>query len=707
MMFFKQIERAMVEMINLHYNPTPEEAITYEKFILHNGHGWFWESEDYEHPTHVSVAMQLIDEGDLAEEELDDCVMGRNYGDFIYAYTFYLSPKEAEDEIRVFYDLPVDIEGADESNSASIKTSTLVGVTTNGVSIYTKPQASTGYSEGIIWDDDYELYWAYDMSGEKKAMHGDVLAYIMNKEDSFASSYESDKFRHENITDNMLYGNYWVGPRSVEMNTLRETPEWAIERAFDRYPEAIILKVNDERYKLRHPNQRDYQWFGGSPDTPLHFQENEEEEPIKEVSDSNSADDELGEFKIGDKVLTIVDNLLYEDRSMGKVPLGTSAEIIGFVEWDVPILKTEDGYYVEATDDDVIIDPVKTACFNKRVSILHFQKVTERSDVERKADKIYNSGGVEFVVATPDEERQRTLWEFNVTSTTGQTYPLYGDTTMENPTRWIDWFDVACSCDWGRWNYDRAPEYRHLERFPCSHSMATEKWLSQNGMREQERARRENQTQRPAPASAPTPVAQPAPSAIRQPIGLPSAQQGTNDAPATPPPAAPAARQAPSPEPAPPPPEPTVVRPVFRDQVLRPRTPLRESMWYSDSSLEKEADVKESQPSLSEALQDDDLYWRLHWSDADEFSPSNAESVNWSYRGVNVPDIGYSCFQDPSRLVDYFSAMDEELAENEEMVVAFSGKYVGLGEDGEDLAIPDMKKVYWYTWDEFVETVIP
>ncbi len=388
MMFFKQIERAMVEMINLHYNPTPEEAITYEKFILHNGHGWFWESEDYEHPTHASVAMQLIDEGDLAEEELDDCVMGRNYGDFIYAYTFYLSPEESKDEIRVFYDLPVEIEGADELDSASMH----------------------------INSDNIPSY------NEEKSENNVTLGYKYESEQNFNSGY---------------------------------------------------------------------------PDRDYVFEDNQD-------------------------------------------------------------------FWKNQKDSSICSDAFK-------ISIIHFQKFAERSDVERKADKIYNSGGVEFVVATPDEERQRTLWEFNVTSTTGQTYPLYGDTTMENPTRWIDWFDVACSCDWGRWNYDRAPEYRHLERFPCSHSMATEKWLSQNGMREQERARRENQTQRPAPAPAPapTPVAQPAPSAIRQPIGLPPAQQGTNDAPA-----APAARQAPSPEPAPPPPEPTVVRPVFRDQVLRPRTPL-------------------------------------------------------------------------------------------------------------------------------------
>lgn len=123
-----------------------------------------------------------------------------------------------------------------------------------------------------------------------------------------------------------------------------------------------------------------------------------------------------------------------------------------------------------------------------------FLKVAESNQVEQKAQKIFDNGGVEFVAANPDTERGRTLWEFDVHSTSGETYQVYGDSMIDNPSQWIDWRDVACGCPWGKWNYDRAPEYKHLESLQCSHSMASEKWLMENGERENQRAIREQET---------------------------------------------------------------------------------------------------------------------------------------------------------------------------------------------------------------------
>lgn len=120
-----------------------------------------------------------------------------------------------------------------------------------------------------------------------------------------------------------------------------------------------------------------------------------------------------------------------------------------------------------------------------------FLKIAERNQVEQKAQKIFDNGGVEFVAANPDKERGRTLWEFDVHSTSGETYQVYGDSFIDQPQEWIDWRDVACGCPWGKWNYDRAPEYKHLESLQCSHSMASERWLAENGERENQKAIRE------------------------------------------------------------------------------------------------------------------------------------------------------------------------------------------------------------------------
>lgn len=204
-------------------------------------------------------------------------------------------------------------------------------------------------------------------------------------------------------------------------------------------------------------------------------------------------------------IINLSDNPVYDDAwtvSFGDTTPIDPGVIMGFDDGGETFNNIDPEYYY--VDEDYSLEPDREipphilaqirGTTIAKFSIAWFQKFADREDVERKAQQIFDQGGVEFVTVTPDQDRGRSLWEFNVSSTSGKTYPLYGDTTIDDPTSWIDWFDVACSCDWGRWNYDRAPDYRHLERFPCSHAMATEKWLKRNGQKEQDRAIRELET---------------------------------------------------------------------------------------------------------------------------------------------------------------------------------------------------------------------
>lgn len=140
-------------------------------------------------------------------------------------------------------------------------------------------------------------------------------------------------------------------------------------------------------------------------------------------------------------------------------------------------------WQVEGSVGEVMekIDPSVTASL---------MKDAESQQVERKAREIYEQGGVRLVSCQPDPESGRTSWEFEVRSVTGNTYTLYGDTDIEFPGGWIDAMDVACECPWGKWNYDRAPEYKHLEGLLCSHGLAAEMWLAENGEEEQAEALR-------------------------------------------------------------------------------------------------------------------------------------------------------------------------------------------------------------------------
>lgn len=121
-------------------------------------------------------------------------------------------------------------------------------------------------------------------------------------------------------------------------------------------------------------------------------------------------------------------------------------------------------------------------------------KIADRGSVEQKARSIYNSGGVNFISVTPNQDIGRATWEFDVTSTSGEIYPIYLDTTTDNPNDTIGWDDIICGCDWSKWNYDRAPEYMHLSDMYCSHAMAVDMWLQDKGQQEYDRAIREEES---------------------------------------------------------------------------------------------------------------------------------------------------------------------------------------------------------------------
>jgi len=125
------------------------------------------------------------------------------------------------------------------------------------------------------------------------------------------------------------------------------------------------------------------------------------------------------------------------------------------------------------------------------------------------------------------------------------------------------------------------------------------------------------------------------------------------------------------------------------------------------------------------------MFYRVHWFDCPEFSPENAESIDWGLRGQDVmcprcngsgyikrgeyedycPDCdgagvveaqpvpGYSCCESPEGLIKYFDSRVEP--DDSETVIEFSGRIVGWGTDNEPLVIPDMLHVRKMTWAEF------
>ncbi len=125
------------------------------------------------------------------------------------------------------------------------------------------------------------------------------------------------------------------------------------------------------------------------------------------------------------------------------------------------------------------------------------------------------------------------------------------------------------------------------------------------------------------------------------------------------------------------------------------------------------------------------MFYRVHWHDCPEFSPENAQSIDWGLRGQDVscprchgegyilrcdeaqecpecggdgvieaqPEPGYSCCESAEALISYFTSRCE--VPDNELVVIFSGRIVGWGTDNEPRAIPDMKHVEHTTWGEF------
>lgn len=93
------------------------------------------------------------------------------------------------------------------------------------------------------------------------------------------------------------------------------------------------------------------------------------------------------------------------------------------------------------------------------------------------------------------------------------------------------------------------------------------------------------------------------------------------------------------------------------------------------------------------------IFFRVHWSDCPAFSAENAESAAWGMHGddESVHSRGYSCFANPGRLVQYFSARGGAKGEQ---VIVFAGDYIACGDDGEDLAIPG-HVITTLSWEKF------
>lgn len=120
--------------------------------------------------------------------------------------------------------------------------------------------------------------------------------------------------------------------------------------------------------------------------------------------------------------------------------------------------------------------------------VLADDKVGSEDDVERKAERIFSSGGVGFIGATAVPGANRVTWEFDVRSTSGRNYAIYCDTDVTNPRDFSDRRSAACQCAFDSWNFDRAPRFKHLEHRFCSHLGSVNLWLSENGERETEAA---------------------------------------------------------------------------------------------------------------------------------------------------------------------------------------------------------------------------
>ena len=91
----------------------------------------------------------------------------------------------------------------------------------------------------------------------------------------------------------------------------------------------------------------------------------------------------------------------------------------------------------------------------------------------------------------------------------------------------------------------------------------------------------------------------------------------------------------------------------------------------------------------------DDVFFRVHWGTAPEFSEANAYSRPWGEMDAE-PSRGYSSFSDPDRLLKYFPG-----GADGEKVYIYKGNEVGTGPDLESLSVPKGKPLAVISWEDF------
>ncbi len=125
----------------------------------------------------------------------------------------------------------------------------------------------------------------------------------------------------------------------------------------------------------------------------------------------------------------------------------------------------------------------------------------------------------------------------------------------------------------------------------------------------------------------------------------------------------------------------------------------------SDSEPDKADGVKPSIASelLNQDREPEKAYFRVHWDGSDEFSPDNAYSRPWGSENMEEgeeyePQRGYSSFDNPGKLIQYFE--DRGGVPDDATVIVFDGEWMGQGDDGEDLTVPS-QVIRAMTWKEF------
>lgn len=100
--------------------------------------------------------------------------------------------------------------------------------------------------------------------------------------------------------------------------------------------------------------------------------------------------------------------------------------------------------------------------------------------------------------------------------------------------------------------------------------------------------------------------------------------------------------------------------------------------------------------AILRAMDEDEIYFRVHWSGAPAFSAENASSAPWGDDECERVN-GYSCMQGARALVKYFASRGDPVGET---VYVFRGRYVGAGPDNEPLVVPD-EVIATMKWEDF------